>query len=214
MGFWQLDEKTQLALLMAGLAGAGLAGCDDRPTTVDPVPGDFRVDKPQVVDPAPNDFRVDKPQVVDPPPRDFRVDQPMVVDMVPPDMKVDTKKKIDFPPPVDPLPVDASAANPSRPGLPPAPQPQGRERLPINRDLRTVIKARRLADGRLELRAVSSGAAAIRHGWIASAGSLDRSDGEVVIWTPPATRGLHMVQVTARDGSRAISVDVMLHETY
>ena len=217
MSFWDLDERAQLALLMAGLMGAtGAAGCDRH--VDDPGPPDAAADSKRqdynVSDMAPPDSRPDGPPVADPPPPDaWLLDKGQhkdisVSDMVPPDAKADS------PPIADPLPPDASA---------PASQPprgqmgQGNQRiLPLSREFRTRISAAPAASGGgIQLRAQTAGAGMrqLRHSWVASAGTLDRADRQIVRWTPPATPGRHMVQVVVRDGRGHLAVDVFLHET-
>jgi hypothetical protein len=250
MGFWFLDDKTQLTLLMAGLLGGAAAACDSTPIAVDPAPRDFRVERRNfdtdplprdmradwrrdgmIADPLPRDMRsdrpakLDKPIIVDPLPPDMRrdvpkkLDQPIVVDMVPPDMKLDKPKKVDAPIVVDMVPQDMKAqkdAAASWGGTPQRPkqvQPQPGRQLPLARDLRVQIKARATGT-ELELTATAPGTEerGLSYRWTASGGTLDRTDARVVRWSPPAFRGLHMIQVTARDGDRAISVDIYLHE--
>jgi hypothetical protein len=216
MGFWFLDDRAQLALLMAGLVSAGAAGCGSNPA---PLPSDMRVERRrdfQVSDPVPPDLRLEV-NVSDMLPPDARVDQrkrdqglrdqarreALVVDCVPPDMR-----RVDQPQVVDMVPVDASAS------WGPRPQPQATPRpgraLPLERVLRARIGV--VARGnQLELTARDEGQGRT-YRWKVSGGSLDRSDGRTVRWTPPPTRGRHLAQLTVRDGSRAVSIDVYLHE--
>jgi hypothetical protein len=191
MGFWFLDEKAQVALLMAGLLG----GCGSSPSSsdarefqvVDPVPRDMRgerVYRELSGDPLPRDFNV-----VDPVPRDSRVDQRrremQVVDMVPP---------------------DASAAW----GSQPRPAAQSKGALPLDRALRARIGVAARGDV-LELTARAEGQR-LTYRWKVSGGTLDRSDGRTARWTPPREKGRHLAQLTVRDGDRAVSIDVYLHE--
>jgi len=199
MGFWFLDDRTQLALLLAGLIGAGgAAGCDDgRPVPLDGGRGDVRPDV-MVSDMLPPDASPDV----------------MVSDMLPPDASPDV-------PIADPLPSDASAATPPRPGQwgafqiqPPDRQslPGRGDRLPLNRSLRTVIQALPRAGGiELVARSQAPDPARLTYSWRASGGTLDRSDGPTALWSPPTTPGRHMVQVTVRDQHRTIFVAVHLH---
>ena len=88
MSFWDLDEKAQLALLMAGVLGTtGAAGCDRN--VADPVPPDASVDARDslVADMVPPDARADV-MISDPVPPDAKIDV-MVSDMAPPDAKID-----------------------------------------------------------------------------------------------------------------------------
>ncbi len=142
----------------------------------------------------PGDSRYDQPPVVDPAPVDFRIDQgradsPMVVDMLPPDA--------------------AAGATPA----PRAPSRQFGKELPLQRDLRARVVARRLAGGVLELQAQAMGVAPERlsYHWKVSGGQLDRSNAASVRWTPPCSSGAHLAQVTVRDGNRAIAVEAFLH---
>lgn len=203
MGFWFLDDKSQLALLIAGLVGSvGAAGCDDTPVVVDPAVRDARVDGPPVVDPAPIDFRMERPG-------DSRLDLPPVVDPAPVDLRAD-RSKVDSPMVVDMLPPDAAAgATPA----PRAPSRQPGKELPLQRDLRARVVARSLAGGVLELQARPMGAAPekLSYHWRVSGGQLDRRDVAKVRWTPPRSPGAHLAQVTVRDGTRAIAVEAFLH---
>ena len=186
MGFFLLDEKTQLALLMAGLVATGAGGCGDRgPVGDSKPPGEKQV---YYDDPLPPDMG-----------------DSMVADMLPPDAGPDV-------PIADPLPADSNAFS-SFPS-PPAPSlPESRSRLPLNRSLRARIEARRVGE-RLELtaRCRATDRSRLSYRWTASAGLLDRTDAATVLWTPPASRGRHMVQVTVRDSDRTISIDVFLHD--
>jgi hypothetical protein len=212
MSFWDhLDERSQLALLMAGLV-AGAGACDSR--TVDPLPSDARVDS-LVADMVPPDARVDG--VADPLPPDARPDLP-VADMLPPDARPDQLVSDMLPPDArldqlvsDMLPPDASAFSPS-----PQQRPQQRRapRLPLSRELRTRIRARN-SGPQLQLTAETRGLPSAQVGdyrWLASDGTLDQAQGKRVCWTPPRTPGRYMVQVTVRDGKGAICVDVFVHE--
>ena len=213
MGFWFLDEKSQLALLVAGLmSSVGAAGCD-RTAVMDPVPPDSRVDhgrdrqktdKPQVVDPAPPDLRLERR------PADLRrTDFPPVVDMLPPDLRAD------YPLVVDMVPPDAAASGAAPQPLPqPQPSPPN-PKLPLDRDLRAKIVARQLPGGALELRASPLGreAASLSYRWKVSGGTLDQATAATVRWVPPGTPGPHLAQVTVRDGDRAVAVEVFLHGT-
>jgi hypothetical protein len=198
MGFWFLDDKAQLALIMAGLLGAaGASGCAGSR----PVPGDARVDKIQVVDRVPEDFRAESRRdylIADPPPPDARPDRPrdhstlfldgMVVDMVP---------------------MDASATLPA-----PKPQPAADpgKSLPLSRGLRAQIVSR-VQQGKIELSArCPAGLKGLTYRWRASAGTIERSDHQSTLWIPPTTKGTYIVQLTVRDGDRAISIDVLRHE--
>ena len=233
MSFWDLDDKAQLALLMAGLVGTTTAaGCDRR--VDDPVPSDAMADardslvadmvppdaKPDIVmsDPPPPDAKPDQPPVVDPPPPDAKVDV-MVSDMAPPDAKADVMvsdmappdaKPPDTPPVADPLPPDASAPYSSTPRRS---TPRARRALPLSRDFRTRVKAVTSPD-HVQLTAVTRGMGnpALRHTWTISGGTLDRTDRANVSWTPPTTPGKHMAQVVVRDGRGSLAVDVYLHE--
>ena len=229
MSFWDLDEKAQLALLMAGLVGTtSAAGCDRR--VDDPVPPDAMADardslvadmvlpadtKPDVLmsdppppdakadvmvsDMAPPDAKPDQPPVVDPPPPDF-----MVPDPAPPDAKPDQ------PPIAEPLPPDATAP-PSYP--PQRGHQQARPALPLSRNFRTRVRAVTSLN-HIDLTAVTRGVGnpALLHRWTISGGTLDRDNRQTVRWRPPTTPGRHMAQVVVRDGRGSISVDVYLHE--
>ena len=217
MSFWDLDEKAQLALLMAGLMGtAGASGCDRR--VDDPVPPDAMADARDsqaadkvlpdtkadvmVSDMAPPDAKADV-MISDPLPPDAKADV-MVSDMAPPDAKPDT------PPIADPLPPDASAPYSSTPGRG---TPRARHALPLSRDFRTRVTAVTSLD-HVQLTAVTRGVGnpALRHTWTISGGALDRTDRQTVVWTPPTTPGRHTAQVVVRDGRGSIAVDVYLHE--
>ncbi len=214
MGFWSLDEKTQLALIMAGLMGASTASCFRRSEVMDPVPpdavadgygADMGPDGPVVSDPLPADMRIDSPIVSDMVPPDQGPDGPPVSDMLPPDTGPDG------PPMADPLPPDASAQFQKSPGWSRPARP-GRS-LPLRRDFRSRIQVRREA-GQIICTALIRGAEAegLTFRWITSGGVLDSKEGQEVRWTPPATPGRHMVQVTVRDGHGAISIDMLLHD--
>jgi hypothetical protein len=214
MGFWFLDEKSQLALLISGLVGSlGAAGCgDNKPVVVDPAVRDGRVDH-MIADPLPPDHRIDKrgPIYDDPAPRDTRLtDRPdfMVVDMVPVDMRTERKWKDAMV--VDMVPFDAAAGPPGPQAQPPK-GPGAAPKLPLARDLRAKIAPRRLAGGELELKVSADGVdpARLTYRWKVSGGSLDRTDAGTVRWTPPA--GTCLAQVTVRDGDRAIAVEVYIH---
>ena len=203
MSFWDLDEKAQLALLMAGLMGtAGASGCDRR--VDDPVPPDAMADArdSQAADMVLPDTKADV-MVSDMAPPDAKADV-MVSDMAPPDAKPDT------PPIADPLPPDASAPYSSTPGRG---TPRARHALPLSRDFRTRVTAVTSLD-HVQLTAVTRGVGnpALRHTWTISGGALDRTDRQTVVWTPPTTPGRHMAQVVVRDGRGSIAVDVYLHE--
>ena len=235
MSFWDLDEKAQLALLMAGLVGTTTAaGCDRK--VDDPVPPDAMADardsmvadmvppdaKPDVMisDPPPPDAAADV-MISDPLPPDATADvmvsdmappdakaaDVMVSDMAPPDAKV---AKADMPPIADPLPPDASAPYSSTPGRG---TPRARPALPLSRDFRTRVTAVTSLD-HVTLTAVTRGVGnpAMRHSWSVSGGTLDRTDRATVRWIPPTTPGRHMAQVVVRDGRGSIAVDVYLHE--
>jgi hypothetical protein len=222
MGFWFLDDKTQLALLLAGLLSAGgAAGCDDgRPVPSDAKARDGSIDWP-VADMVPPDARADVP-IADPLPPDAWPDSP-IADMVPPDAQPDV-------PIADPLPPDFQTIHPRPPkSFPPAqpgqamlrrpsrslsPSQPGHE-LPIDRRLDARIQARQLegSDGplQLELTASCRGAdpAELTYRWVTSSGTLDDTEGFKVRWTPPSTPGRHMVQVVVRDGDRAVAVHAL-----
>ena len=220
MGFWSLDEKTQLALIMAGLVGVSTSGCRlRRGDVMDPVPTDMTAAEQGV------DMGLDGPPVADPLPPDMGPDGPPVSDMLPPDLGADmhwdpapydmsvdhTSSKPDAPPISDPLPPDAAAAfspsprwsRPSRPG----------RNLPLRRDFRSRIQAQRDGDALLCKALIQGGdPARLTYRWITSGGELSSPEGQQVRWVPPTTPGRHMVQVTVRDGHGAISVDMMLHD--
>jgi hypothetical protein len=191
MGFWFLDERAQLALLMAGL----LSGCGSSAPSSD-------AREWQVVDPAPRDMRVEhQPRELsgDPLPRDFNV-----VDPLPSDLRVDQRRREMQV--VDMVPPDASASWASQPH----PAAQSKGALPLDRALRARIAA--VARGSaLELTARPEGQH-LSYRWKVSGGGLDRTDGRTVRWTPPRSKGRHLAQLTVRDGSRAVSVDIYLHE--
>jgi len=222
MGFWSLDEKTQIALIMAGLVGASASGCKlRRQQVMDPVPQDMTADEqgldmgpdgPPVADPLPPDMGPDGPPVSDMLPPDQGPDGPPIADPLPYDLSVDhASSKPDAPPISDPLPPDAAGAfspsprwsRPSRPG----------RSLPLRRDFRSRIQARRDGDALLCKALIQGGdAARLTFRWITSGGTLSSPEGQQVRWTPPTTQGRHMVQVTVRDGHGAISVDMLLHD--
>ncbi len=204
MSFWDLDDKAQLALLMAGLMGtASAAGCDRR--VDDPVPPDAMADARDslVADMVPPDAKPDKPPVVDPPPPDAKVDV-MVSDMAPPDAKPDQ------PPIADPLPPDATAppSYPSQRG-----RQQARPALPLSRNFRTRVRGVTSLN-HIEMTAVTRGVGnpALLHKWTVSGGTLERDNRQTVRWRPPTSPGRHMAQVVVRDGHGSIAVDVYLHE--
>jgi hypothetical protein len=211
MGFWFLDEKSQLALLISGLVGSlGAAGCgDNKPVVVDPLPRDGRVEH-MVADMVPRDARAERKidyLIADPAPRDMRTDKrkdALVVDMVPRDLKTDLPLVVDM------VPVDA-AAGPPGPQTQPPKGPGAAPKLPLARDLRAKIATRRLAAGELELQVRTEGVDASRltYRWKVSGGTLDQTDKGTVRWTPPAVTSL--AQVTVRDGDRAIAVEVYIH---
>jgi len=220
MGFWFLDDKTQLALLLAGLMGTGgvAAGCDDgRPVGLDAGP-DARPDI-MISDMLPPDAQPDV-MISDPLPPDARPDV-MISDMLPPDASPDV-------PIADPLPSDASAASPLPPGqggqgkfqfqLPDRqqamPTPGRGDRLPLNRSLRTTIQAMPRPDGdglELTARTRAPQSSRLTYRWRISGGVLDRTDAALVRWTPPTESGRHMAQVTVRDQDRTVFVAVHLH---
>jgi hypothetical protein len=221
MGIFFFDDRTQVALLVAGLlgGGAGLGGCEAT-QVVDMVPTDMHAEprKDARVDARKDgraDARKDGPLDVDPLPPDAhaegRRDGPQrdhwIVDPLPPDGRVDARKDSWI---VDPLPVDASAG-----GSTPAPKPQPRsgEALPLERELRASIRSQRRG-AQLELVAHVAGEARseLTYRWKASGGALDHGDRSSVRWTPPTGKGRHMVQLTVRDGKRTISVDVLIYE--
>lgn len=194
MGFWIFDDKTQLALIMAGLIGAtGAAGCDDGR----PVPSDAQVDG-VVADPLPVDS--------DPVPPDASPDY-MVSDMLPPDARPDVII-------ADPLPPDAGSASlPNRGagGFAEDPGAGKQSAIPLPRDLRAAIQARRLADGSLKLLARAPTRPGVRYSWKVSHGALDRDDAAAVRWQVPATPGRYLAQLTVRDGDRTVSVEVFVY---
>ena len=214
MGFWSLDEKTQLALIMAGLMGASTAGCDRRTEVMDPEPPDAVADDygmdagpdgPPVADPLPSDMGPDGPPVSDMLPPDQGPDGPPIADPLPPDQGADG------PPIADPLPPDASAQHQRNPGWS-TPSRPGRS-LPLRRDFRSRIQV--TTDGeQLVCNALIRGAdpRQLKFRWITSGGVLDSTEAQQVRWTPPRTPGRHMVQVTVRDGHGALSVDMLLHD--
>ncbi len=220
MSFWDLDEKAQLALLMAGLVGTTTtAACDRR--VDDPVPPDAMADArdSMVADQVPPDARPDT-LMSDPLPPDAKADV-MVSDMAPPDAKAaDGPMVVDPPPPdakladappiADPLPPDASAPYSSTPRRGARHAGQA---LPLSRDFRTRVKAVTSID-HVSLTAETRGVGnpALRHTWTVSGGTLDRADRANVRWTPPTTPGRHMAQVVVRDGRGSIAVDVYLYE--
>lgn len=195
MSFWDLDERAQLALLMAALVGTTTsASCS---CVNDPPPRPFDADV--------RDFQA--PDVLQPdtgpPTRDTRVDV-MVADMVPPDAKPDA------PPTADPLPPDAMSPNSSTPGRGTPPR---RPALPLSRDFRTRIKAVTTLDHvTLTAKTRGLGNPALSHTWTISGGVLDGDHRQTVRWTPPTAPGRHMAQVVVRDGRGALAVDVYLYE--
>ena len=214
MGFWTLDEKTQLALIMAGLMGTTTSSCIRRSEVMDPVPSDMITDGrgadlgpdgPPVADPLPPDMGPDGPPVSDMLPPDQGLDGPPVADPLPPDQGVDK------PPMADPLPPDASASFSQSPRWS-VPARPGRA-LPLRRDFRSRIQAHRDGD-QIVCKALIRGGdpARLTFRWTTSGGALNPPEGQQVRWTPPTTPGRHMVQVTVRDGHGALSVDMLLHD--
>jgi hypothetical protein len=244
MGILWLDDRTQLALLLAGLVeGAGLAlgGCDhifpygaasskDAPWVVDPLPADGRVDARGDA-PLPADGRVDarrdgrvEPRTDhhvdarrDAPPADRHID--VRRDRPPlPDARADArgdlprdggfKKKDHFV--VDMVPFDGLIVDPL-PSDPVPPQPRPGAALPLPRDLRASIRARR--DGaQIELVAqvAAKPGSVLTYRWKVSGGTLDRSDRSSARWTLPTARGRHMAQLTVRDRKHTVSVDAFI----
>jgi hypothetical protein len=216
MSFWSFDDKTQLALILAGLiGGAGAtAGCDDgRPVPSDAGPHTEHQADGIVADMLPPDAQPDI-VIADPLPEDASVDVP-IADMLPPDASPDV-------PIADPLPPDASASSTPLPGAGfgqsqraqrPGPQADRRSSLPLARDLRASIAARKLSDGvlRLQARAPAAPGARLRYRWKVSHGTLDSSSAAAVTWQLPAGPGRYLAQLTVRDGDRTVSVEVFVY---
>jgi hypothetical protein len=223
MGFWSFDDKTQIAMILAGLVGCGglTSGCGQ---VADPAPPDARGEKRpdarldfNIVDPAPIDLRADtrhdastqdigKKQDLGEK-QDIGKKQDIWIPAPDAAVKKDGGKKKDFWI-VDPAPMDASAARPA----PPAPRQRSGRTLPLDRELRARIRSRGVA-GQLELSAeTTSTSTVLSYRWQVSGGSLDRKEGRTVRWTPPTAKGRYLVQLTVREGSRAVSIDVLVRD--
>jgi len=212
MLLFSLDQRSQLALIFAASV-TSLAGCGDRTVVTDPMPGDA----------APVDGHRDGRDGAD----------VLVSDMLPPDAQYD-RAQYDMPVP-DPMPIDASGSDiPYNDPMPtdaawhlpphqldPPPPIRGfetdpaaratRDSLPLPRGLNVRIARTAQPDGTTRFRAVTSFAnPRLSYVWMASAGALSSTTAGEVVWTPPQGPGRHLVQVTVRDGERALAVDAVI----
>ncbi|HEY3354283.1 MAG TPA: hypothetical protein VGQ83_13605 [Polyangia bacterium] len=204
-----LDQRSQLALILAAsISGLAGAGCGDR-HVVDPMPGDAQaVDGRRdgggdvlIVDPMPIDARYDMP-VPDPMPIDAGDDVP-VSDMLPPDGGWHYHQRaheLDPPPPLRTLPTEGDLADRA-----------ARADLPLPRGLAVRIVRAARPDGTVLLRAATNRPGPrLAFDWMASAGVLSSTTAGEVVWTPPEGPGRHLVQVSVRDGDRALAVDAVI----
>jgi hypothetical protein len=86
-----------------------------------------------------------------------------------------------------------------------------RDALPLPRGLNVRIARSPRADGTVLFKAVTSFASPrLSYVWMASAGDISGATSGEVVWRPPAGPGRHLVQVTVRDGERALAVDAVI----
>jgi hypothetical protein len=181
MTLLHLDPRSQLALLFAASVTASVGTIGcDRDV---PAPSWDAGDEAAVYDPMPIDAQADTP-VYDPLPGalPFATDPPPLMRMLPAERDVAA--------------AQARAA---------------RDDLPLARDLTVRIQRQAQEGGAVRLRARPSyPSPRLSYVWMASHGTLsDESAGEVT-WTPPAERGRFLIQVTVRDGERALAVDAVI----
>jgi hypothetical protein len=84
------------------------------------------------------------------------------------------------------------------------------ELMPLARTLVVHIAPSALPDGRWRLQAVTNRQSSrLSYTWLATAGTLSSTTAGEIIWAPPPKAGRELIQVTVRDGNRALAVDAV-----